>query len=485
MSLSGLRRAWWIAGVFFLCGGISIAENAPTCTKKPLALPAGTTLTISPLSANAGANISLSVLGKKIKDYGVLFCPCSPSTTNVSPILVIPDTQKSTDDARYFQVSFPQGVSDIFNVYLVDTTGKPYDTKKQFLVGTVGDTSYVECGLGIPRESTNGNLACSFVPLTHDAARKMFGKGIADQYLVVQVTVRNTSKDLEFLFQDIRLGTPVLMQGSVDRRLMRGLAENTEQFSARAIAFRLTAAGATLLTGISGVVDNNLLTSAAALVAGPTQTGLTGAIPNLSSAEIARLDDLGFTTTSTVIPKSTSIPVVAFLSYHPLYSKEVYIHLDNDAPKLLEFWSSLQVLVAGTHVQQAKLGTPTLKTFLPPTPTVVAKKKLGKDLALVIQGTGLTSVTSVLLKPRGTPAKANVTAQLQPISGQSALDNDVDQLVIPAGAELDEGVYDIWSVTKDNHSISTSGMLTVSAAPAAPTPAPAAPAPKPAESPPE
>jgi len=266
---------------------------------------------------------------------------------------------------------------------------------------------------------------------------------------------------------------------------MRGLAENTEQFSARAIAFRLTAAGATLLTGISGVVDNNLLTSAAALVAGPTQTGLTGAIPNLSSAEIARLDDLGFTTTSTVTPKSTSIPVVAFLSYHPLYSKKVYIHLDNDAPKLLEFWSSLQVLVAGTHVQQANLGTPTLKTFLPPTPSVVADKKLSKDLALVIQGTGLTSVTSVLLKPRGTPAKANVTAQLQPISGQSALDNDVDQLVIPAGAELDEGVYDIWFVTKDNPSISTSGMLTVSAALAAPTPAPAAPAPKTAESPPE
>jgi hypothetical protein len=279
VSLSALRQASWIVCLAFLYSSVSVAQTKPDCTAKPSDLPPGTTLTISQLSANEGATVSLSVIGKGLKDYGLLFCPGSPSTTNSSPIQAAVDLQQgSTDSALYFQVKFPQGVSDLFNIYLLDKDQKLYDTKKQFLVGNSDDTSYVGCGLGLARVSTNGNLACSFVPLTYDAARQVFGKGIADRFVVVQLTVRNTSKDLEFLFQDVRLGTPALMQGSVDKRLMRGLAEKTEKFSNRAIIFRLTAAGATLLTGIAGVVDNNLLTSAAALVGGPAQTGLTGAI---------------------------------------------------------------------------------------------------------------------------------------------------------------------------------------------------------------
>jgi hypothetical protein len=188
------------------------------------------------------------------------------------------------------------------------------------------------------------------------------------------------------------------------------------------------------------------------------------------------LDDLGFTTTSTVIPKSSSIPVVAFLSFHPFYTNKEYKDLDKQAAALRGFWSSLQVQVAGVHVQQTDLGVPTLKTLLPPAPSIPARK-LTTDLSLTIQGTGLTSVTSVLLTPPGggTAAKANVTAQLQPVSGQSALDNNVDQLVIPAGTELDQGDYEISFLTKDGKTIDTKQKLTVGAASSSPAPASAAP----------
>lgn len=459
----------------------TLTAQGSTCDTTPQQLPATSNVaSISPASANDGSIVSLSVLGKGLTGYTLLLCPNSPSVTQALPIQGNPDPKKpSKDTALYFDVSFLPGISDTYDVYLINGSGPPYLTKQQFLVGNSDDTSYVGCGLGLARVTTNGNLACSFSPLTYDAARQMFGKGVADRFLVVQLTVRNTNKDLEYLFQDVRLGTAALMQGSIDKRLMRGVAEKTEQFSARAVFFRLTASTATLLTGISGVVDNNLLTSAAALVAGPTQTGLTGSIPDLTKSEIARLDDLGFTTTSTVVPKNSSIPVVAFLSFHPFYSKGAFQRLDKD--DLRGFWSSLHVEVAGVHVQQSDLTSPTMKTFLPPTPTPSPHAgTLTADLPFVIQGSGLTSVASVLLQPQSnaTPAKANVTAQLQPISGQS-LDNNVGQLVIPAGAVLEALVYEIIFVTKDGKQIDTNQKLTVTAAPAG-IPNPGATATKPA-----
>jgi hypothetical protein len=418
---------------------------------------------MSPTSATPGSITWLSLIGKGLQTDDLLLCPRAPQITGASPILVSQNAPAS-DTLAHFNVCFSPGISDTYDVHLLGGPDKKtgirpeYDGMQQLTIGNSDDQSYVGCGLGVAQVSTNGNVACGFAPLTYDATRQIFGKGVADRFLAVQLTVRNTSTDLEYLFQGVRLGTPALMQESLDKKLIRGVAEKTEQFSNRAIIFRLTAAGATLLTGIAGVVDNNLLTSASSILGGPVQTGLTGAIPNLTTTELARVDDLGFTTTSTVIPKNSSVPVVAFLSFYPFYTKQSFQSLEKNPDALQGFWKSLRVQISGVHVQQMDLGSPTLTSFVNPPPDSGAVGPA--DLGVPIAGTALASVTSVLLECDSSVPPQKIVAQLSPLAGQ-ALDNNVDKVVIPAGTALQKCKYEVYFVTKDNPSRDTQKALAI------------------------
>ena len=353
------------------------------------------------------------------------------------------------------------------------TTGEPASTDKpalinlnrQFVVSSSDDTKYVNCGFANKAGSKNSYIGCSFVPLSYKATQQIFGKAIADRFIVVQVTVRNKNTEFEYLLQDIKLGTIDSMVASLDKKLARRVAENGEQFSARAISFRLVEAGATVLTGIAGVVGNDLLKDAANLVAGPAQTGFRGAIPDLSTAEINSVSDNGFSVTSTVIPKNSAIAVVAFLSSDNqtfTTANSNYKHLKGE--DLLNFQKSLDVQVAGIHIQQVET-KPTLKAIVSQDKSITGGGTLPASGALVVlQGTALNEVDSVSFELEQSSSQTAAQAfkvKLTPHNGKGTLDPTIDDVLIPQNTVLHAGDYLLSLIATDGTTIPTTVKMTV------------------------
>lgn len=304
----------------------------------------------------------------------------------------------------------------------------------------------------------------------------------SNRFIAVEVVVRNKNSDLEYLLQDVRVGTPDFVVSSYDKRIPRGVSEKAEQFSARAIILRLTAASASILTGIAGFAGNEILQDAANIVAGPFQTGLQSFVPNLSVAELARLDDLGFSVTSTVIPKNSAIAVVGFIPSDTLEtaahkktktiakpfgwmrpSPNSFSTYQGDDLKAL--FSSLSVQVSGAHVQEVNPSQPALKLFIPSTANTILLSALKAGTTLTIQGSGLNSVTQVQLT--NTAAKAVIPATLQPLKGEASIDPNVAQITIPAGTTYQTGTYEIEFILADGSTVDTKQSITVNADPPA------------------
>ncbi len=376
------------------------------------------------------------------------------------------DTSKSSSDndkALYFLLTILPGATGMFQLYLVNG-GTIYNPGINFVVTSSDDTAYIDCGFAGKSGSKNANIGCSYAPLSYDMTRQIFGKGVADRLIVVQVTVRNKSKDYEYLLQDIRLGRQGLMAASLDKKLARRISEKTEQFSARAISFRAVEMGATVMTGIAGVVGNDLLKDAANLVAGPLQSGYRSFIPDLSTAEIGTIDDAGFSVTSTTIPKNSAIAVVAFLSSEafgqPSPPDIAFEKLKGDA--LLAFETNLRVQVAGIHIQEVDLN-PTLTAIVFQDPSIEAGTS-SADATVVVSGTALTSVDSVLLQQTGSQPLPPI--KLTANKGQTSLDPNTDTIVIPAETQLQSGDYTLSLITTAGATVQPTPPVTLKVPPA-------------------
>jgi hypothetical protein len=423
----------------------------------------------------------LQVIGKNLNAFSdILLCPkpeASKGTAQVSTVQDL-DTAKSSATVVQVLVRANPGSAGDYAIYLVDKDKKTYETGKMFKIASSDDTKYVACAAPANRGKPDANLACSFVPLSYETELQVFGKGIANRFIAVEVIVRNKNPDLEYLLQDIRIGMPDFVLSSYDKKIPRAVSEKAEQFSARAIIVRITAAGASILTGIAGFAGNEILTEAAEITAGPFQTGLQSAIPNLSTAELARLDDLGFSTTSTVIPKNSSVAVVGFvpsdtLEPMPRKTKQIagpfkWLRASPNSfstyqgDKLKSLFSSLLVQVAGIHVQEVNPSQPTLKLLIPPGSNTISLSEFRKGTALTIQGSGLNSVAQVELTS-ASDGKTVISSKLQPLKGESSVDPNVAQLSIPADSTYAAGTYEIKFIPADGSAIDTKQAITVAA----------------------
>lgn len=429
----------------------------------PKTLPVGTTVaSVAPLGAYDSTIVPITLVGKGLGGMTLVVCPTQAGGSTVSTSMSVQnDPQHAlSSTALYFLLTILPGETGTFQLYLKQGSDV-YDLQKQFVVTSSDDTAYIDCGLGGKTVTKNSNVGCSYNPLSYDLTREMFGKGVADRLIVVALNVQNKNLDLEYLLQDIRLGKSGLMVGSLDKKLARRVAEKTEQFSARAISFRLVEAGATVLTGIAGVVGNEVLKDAANLVAGPVQSGFRSSIPDLSTQEISTIDDNGFSVTSTVIPKNGAISVVAFLSSQA-FAPSDFKHVSGDS--LIAFERSLRVQVAGIHIQQVDLSKPSLKGFVPQDPGIKAGT-LSSDTPVVVQGSALNAVDSILFQFQQTSSQnvsQTFTGKLTPNGGQTSLDPSVDTIIIPKGTTLNEGGYGLSLITTDGATIQTTVKLSVS-----------------------
>jgi len=480
------RWPWYGLLAFSLCTKVSVAQQPATPPAQPAAaqqsaspaqpaaapasaLPSPCMPTkwpnknpissISPISINDGSVTSLQITGSGLAPtWTVLLCPKAGSNQLAAQPVTDP-LRGSTTSSLWALVTVNPGTTGDYAVYISD--GKEaYDSGQTLTIGAPDDASYVACSGPAGRGKPTSNLACSFNPLSYQSTYDAFGKGVANRFIAVQVIVRNMNSSYEYLLQDMRIGTPGYVVSSYDKSLPQAISVKAEQFSARAITLRATAATASILTGVAGFETGAVLQDTANIFAGPFQAGLQSFIPNLSAAELATLDNLAFSVKSTVIPKSGAIMVIGFiqsdtikrLENHPTkaiakpfkwMSPGSNSFSDYGGTDLENLFKSMYVGVAGTHVQAVNPSQPTLAQFISPgSNTGVLLSVFQSGLSLNIQGTGLNSVTQVQLSNK-TDNKTVISAKLQPIGNESSLDPNVDQLVVPPSTSATTGIYDI------------------------------------------
>ena len=409
--------------------------------------------------------VELTIAGKGLTPYlgyPVVICQSlaagGHATGEYIRVDLVADTAQNNDTKLSGIISiFPTAPSGTYEVFLTDSSGtKLFDIGQKFTVRSPNDGAYADCPTKSGPVAGDKDLFCSQALLDYHQTREIFGKGVADRYIVAQVTVRNLSDDFEYVLHDIRLGTTQAVVASIDRKLVRGLAQKTEQFSARAIALRLTEAGATMLTGISGVVGNELLKDAANLTAGPAILGLKHAIPDLTVQESNRIDDLGFSANAIVVSKHAATPLVVFLS-SDIFSATKFRDLEQ--PELMTFQQNLIVQVAGAHVMEVK--QPTVASINTSTMDL-SKLAKGDSQTFTLTGTALDSVTAVHLTPEGGGAAVTVVPEknTDPTKAQFKIKE----------SDVAAGKYSVTVDTATKKNISTPASIDVTNAGASPAP---------------
>src|SRR5207253_1299597 len=111
-------------------------------------------------------------------------------------------------------------------------TAKTSPTGAIFTVLPLESGNYVKCP--VDDSATSDTLLCSQSLLTYQEAKHLFGQAVAKSYRAIEVKVRNLSSQFPYLLHDVRLGIDKDLVTSRDRKLVRGYAEKTELYSARA-----------------------------------------------------------------------------------------------------------------------------------------------------------------------------------------------------------------------------------------------------------
>ncbi|SPE44251.1 exported hypothetical protein [Candidatus Sulfotelmatobacter sp. SbA7] len=448
--------------VFFAQAALATPDCSTTGSKA--SLPAGVTADYkSQLYGSPGSFVDVTIDGAGLQAYTPAICLYLPGagSDHAGNNYVRFDSSSTSDkEIKGTLTLMPSAPKGVYRIYLADSSTLYY-TGTNFDVRSSSNGQYADCPNAGGPVNGNQTLYCSQALLDYEQAKQIFGKGVADRYIVVQVTIRNLSDNYEYILQDVRVGTTEAVVASIDRKLVRGLAEKTEQFSARAIAIRLTLAGATMLTGIAGIVGNSALTSAANLTAGPASSGLQTAIPDLTKAELNRISDLAFSASQTVIPKHSSVPLVAFLS-----SKIFADHFKKfDQTCLMKFQENLIVEVAGAHVEEVNESKPAITALVPPALDLTDLSK-SKTSTIYLVGTGLDGVTALhLTVPQSAGAAAAAKAippyKLRPVPPATTLDAAKNEIVVNSTDGLTDGKYSVALDTAAKTGISTAVVLDV------------------------
>lgn len=206
---------------------------------------------------------------------------------------------------------------------------------------------------------TPDDLLCSRSLLSWNEASDIFGRRIANTYLVVQVVVRNLSQSSDYLIQDVIVAAPDTGFGSGrDKLLARGVSIVGQSLDPRnqvmsALDTLATTSAAVALIGTQGaMVSGNFMNLQNA------NNVLTAFIPPLKRwfpdytvDQLNRLNDLAFSASTTykmIVPKGGSAPFVTFVP-HQLFPKPVHKWTQ---PEFVVNENNTFVLVAGVHIQE-------------------------------------------------------------------------------------------------------------------------------------
>ncbi len=171
------------------------------------------------------------------------------------------------------------------------------------------------------------NVSCAMSVYSWNVARMIFGRTIANNYLTVQVTVRNLDADHEFLLHDAELAVDATsgqlerFQSSSEKQAVRGVTVYGQSFDRRALWGHGVEGLGFILGAVIGVIDVGNLTSASGAYAAGFEPAFNKLFPDLSTNNLNNLNDLGFSAAAAsriVVPKGGSVPFTIFVPVKPL-----------------------------------------------------------------------------------------------------------------------------------------------------------------------
>ena len=166
--------------------------------------------------------------------------------------------------------------------------------------------------------------------------RDSFGRRVANDYIALQVTVRNLNDQTEFLIHDIQIAVdtglnPVQFgrfQSARDKLIVRNVAQRAQSEDARNLVINSLVAAGAIAGGASSAVTQSMVSTAArnlatsvAIFQGPFITGLINIFPDHTIEQINHINDQTFSASSsskTVVPVQGSVPLVTFLAERPI-----------------------------------------------------------------------------------------------------------------------------------------------------------------------
>ena len=175
------------------------------------------------------------------------------------------------------------------------------------------------------------DVSCSFSVMQWKETKDVFGRRVANDYVALQVNLRNLNTKNEFLVHDIQIAvdtglTPYQFgrfEATRDKQIVRGVVQRGQSEDRRNLIINsLTAAGAILSPVSAAIADKGgQIAAGVSIFEGPFLVGAGNVFPDHTLEYLNNLNDFGFSpssTNKTVVPVQGSVPLVTFLAEKPL-----------------------------------------------------------------------------------------------------------------------------------------------------------------------
>ncbi len=178
------------------------------------------------------------------------------------------------------------------------------------------------------------DISCSVSIMQWQETSDTFGRRVANQFLGVQVTVRNLNTKYEFLMHDIQVAVDTGLssdgyfwaeyagrfQAGRDKLLVRSVAQRGQSEDRRNLVLNaLTAAGA--IAGSSAIAGSTDFKTGVAVFQGAFIPGFSAIFPDHTVEHLNHINDLTFSASNTskvLVPIQGSVPLVTFIGVKPL-----------------------------------------------------------------------------------------------------------------------------------------------------------------------
>jgi len=278
------------------------------------------------------------------------------------------------------------------------------------------------------------DVSCGMSVLPWSITRWSFGREIAENFIVVQVTVRNLNNEQQFLVHDVELAVDTQpgifnrFSSSVDQATIDGVALTAEEgWSSRTFWLRLATLVGSIISAGNVPVSNTVFKDSAGIYTGAFIPGLTKFLKDHTSEQIARLDSAAFTNSQSrkvIVAKNDSATFDAFLPVQSLLQidwEKIYLYKTNAKPvdpnsdlilakkKGYKDWSPLAllglnnstyVILSGAHITETPSQAQISSLSCPPSDntTIDLTKISGDTFTCNIKGTNLQVIAQVILE---------------------------------------------------------------------------------------